>query len=231
MPDSSPLSSSVLAAISERRSVRAFKEQPVSEEMVRTILGVAARAPSGNNTQPWRVQVLVAAAKERLSAAILQERSSGEPEPAMEYAYYPAQFPEPYLGLRRELGWSLYSQLGIRKGDRAASRRWQDQNFTFFGAPVGMIFTMDRRLGLGSLIDIGMFLEALNVAARSFGLEACAQAAFGAYHATIRRVLELAPEQEVICGLSLGYEDKEAIPNRLRTSRLPLEEFVAFHSA
>jgi nitroreductase len=76
-----------------------------------------------------------------------------------------------------------------------------------------------------------MFLEALNVAARSFGLEACAQAAFGAYHATIRRVLELAPEQEVIYGLSLGYEDKEAIPNRLRTSRLPLEQFVAFHSA
>jgi nitroreductase len=221
----------VLAAISERRSVRAFREQPVPEEIVRTILGVAARAPSGNNTQPWRVHVLVGAAKERLSAAILQERSSGEPEPAMEYAYYPAQFPEPHLGLRRELGWSLYRQLGIRKGDRAASRRWQDQNFNFFGASVGMIFTMDRRLGLGSLIDIGMFLEALNVTARSFGLEACTQAAFGAYHATIRRVLELASEQEVICGLSLGYEDKETMPNRLRTSRLLLEEFVAFHAA
>jgi nitroreductase len=109
------LSSSVLAAISERRSVRAFKEQPVSEEMARTILGAAARAPSGNNTQPWRVQVLVGAAKERLSAAILHERSSGEPEPAVEHAYYPAQFPEPYLGLRRELGWSLYSQLGSAK--------------------------------------------------------------------------------------------------------------------
>jgi nitroreductase len=159
VPNSSPFSSSVLAAISERRSVRAFREQPVPEEIVRTILGVAARAPSGNNTQPWRVHVLVGAAKERLSAAILQERSSGEPEPAMEYAYYPAQFPEPHLGLRRELGWSLYRQLGIRKGDRAASRRWQDQNFNFFGASVGMIFTMDRRLGLGSLIDIGMFLK------------------------------------------------------------------------
>jgi nitroreductase len=101
------------------------------------------------------------------------------------------------------------------------------QNFTFLGAPVGVIFTMVRRLGLASLIDIGMFLEALNVAARSFGLEACTQAAFGPYHATIRCVLELAPEQEVICGLSFGYEDKEAIPNRLRTSRLPFEEFVA----
>jgi nitroreductase len=99
--------------------------------MVRTILGVAARAPSGNNTQPWRVHVLVGAAKERLSAAILQERSSGEPEPALAYAYYPAQFPEPYLGPRRKVGRSLYRQLGIRKGDRAASRRWQDQNSPF----------------------------------------------------------------------------------------------------
>jgi nitroreductase len=131
VPDSSRSSSSVLAAISERRSVRAFREQPVPEEMVRTILGVAARAPSGNNTQPWRVHVLVGAAKERLSAAILQERSSGEPEPALAYAYYPAQFPEPYLGPRRKVGRSLYRQLGIRKGDRAASRRWQDQNSPF----------------------------------------------------------------------------------------------------
>jgi nitroreductase len=225
-----PSTSTVLATISDRRSVRAFTKRPVPTEVITAILAAAARSPSGNNTQPWRVHIVTGAAKERLSAAILDERATGRPEPAMGYAYHPVEWPEPHRTLRREIGWALYGLLGIRKGDRAAARRWHDQNFTFFGAPVGMIMTVDRRLGLGSLIDIGMFLEALNIAARSFGLEACAQAAFGCYHSIVRRELSLAAEEQVICGLSLGFEDKEALPNQLRTSRLPVEEFARFHS-
>jgi nitroreductase len=220
----------VLATISGRRSVRAFTNRPVPTDAITAILAAAARSPSANNTQPWRVHVLTGAAKDRLSAAILDERASGKPEPAMEYGYHPAEWPEPYLSLRREVGWALYGLLRISKGDRATARRWHDQNFTFFGAPVGMVMTVDRRLGLGSLIDIGMFLEALNIAARSFGLEACAQAAFGVYHAIVRRELRLTVEEKVICGLSLGFEDKEALPNQLRTSRVPVEKFAKFHS-
>jgi nitroreductase len=134
------------------------------------------------------------------------------------------------LSRRRQIGWDLYHQLGIGKGDRAAARRWHDQNFTFFGAPVGMILTTDRRLGLGALIDLGMFLEAVAIAARAFGLETCAQAAFGAYHRTIRGKLALPPEEMVVCGLALGVEDRDAVPNRLRPSRVPPEIFASFYA-
>jgi nitroreductase len=134
------------------------------------------------------------------------------------------------LSRRRQIGWDLYHLLGIEKGDRAAARRWHDQNFTFFGAPVGMVLTIDRRLGLGALIDLGMFIEAVAIAARAFGLETCPQAAFGAYHRIIRDTLALPPEEMVICGLALGFEDRDAVPNRLRTSRVPVEGFVSFHA-
>jgi nitroreductase len=224
------LASPVLAAIGGRRSIRAFLDRPVSPGLVEEILAAAARAPSGNNSQPWRVHVLTGPAKARLSEAILAKRAKGLPEPAFEYPYYPATWPEPYLSRRREVGWDLYHLLGIEKGDRAAAHRWHDQNFTFFGAPVGMILTTDRRLGLGALIDLGMFLEAVAIAARAFGLETCAQAAFGAYHDTIRDTLDLPSEAMVICGLALGFEDQDAVPNRLRTSRVPVESFASFHA-
>jgi nitroreductase len=218
----------VLATISSRRSVRAFLDRPVSRGKVEEILAIASRAPSGNNSQPWLVHVLSGSAKARLSAAILAERASDAPEPALEYHYYPNDWPQPYLGRRREVGWALYGLLNIEKGDRTGARAWHDRNFTFFDAPVGMILTTDRRLGLGALIDVGMFLEALIVAARAFGLETCVQAAFGAYHAVARRELALAPEEMVICGLSLGFEDKDALPNRLRTTRVAVGGFTTF---
>jgi nitroreductase len=219
----------VLATISSRRSIRAFLDRPVSRTKVEEILAIASRAPSGNNSQPWRVHVLSGAAKARLSAAILAERGSGAPEPAPEYHYYPEVWPEPFLSRRREVGWALYGLLSIERGDRIGARAWHDRNLTFYGAPVGMILTTDRRLGLGALIDVGMFMEALIVAARAFGLETCAQAAFGAYHAVARRELALAPEEMVICGLSLGFEDRDASPNRLRTTRVAVEDFTTFH--
>ena len=229
MADANQARQTVLATISGRRSVRAFLDRPVSRGKVEEILAIASRAPSGSNHQPWRVHVLSGPAKARLSAAILAERASGAPEPALEYRYYPNDWPQPYLGRRREVGWALYELLSIEKGDRSGARAWHDRNVTFFGAPVGMILTTDRRLGLGALIDVGMFLEALIIAARAFGLEACTQAAFGAYHAVARRELALTPEEMVICGLSLGFEDKDALPNRLRTTRVGVEGFTTFH--
>lgn len=220
----------VTVLISGRRSVRAFLDRPVRRRVIEDLLAVASRAPSGNNSQPWRIHVLTGSAKTRLSDAILTERASGAPEPVAEYEYYPRVWPEPYLGRRREIGWNLYHLLGIEKEDRPSARRWHDQNFVFFGAPVGLIFTQDRRLGLGSFIDLGMFLEAFAIAARTSELETCAQAAFAAYHATIRRQLGLAPEEMVICGLALGFEDKAAVPNRLRTTRVPVADFTTFHA-
>ena len=219
----------ILKSIAHRRSVRAFLERTVPQSVIEDLLKTAARAPSGNNSQPWTVHVLKGTAKARLTQAIMAERAGDTHEPAMEYQYYPECWPEPYLGRRREVGWALFKLLGIQKGDRTGSRAWHDRNFDFFGAPVGLIVTMDRRLGLGALIDIGMFLEALAIGARSFGLETCAQAAFGAYHEVVRSALSLAPEEMVICGMALGFEDQDAIPNALRTRRVVLSDFATFH--
>ena len=127
-------------------------------------------------------------------------------------------------------GWELYGLLGIQKGDRAKSRAWQDENFRFFGGPVGLILTRDRRLGLGALLDLGMFMQGVAVAARSFGLDTCPQAAFAHYHAIIRSELRLAPEDMVMCGMALGYTDMSAPANRLHTERELVSGFATFHS-
>ena len=218
----------VLAAITTRRSVRGFRDTPVDRATIETILTAAARAPSATNTQPWRVHVLTGAARARLVAAIMAERSSGAPEPTPEYPYYAPDMPEPYVSRRRAVGWQLYGLLGIAKGDRAGARGWHDQNFNFFGAPVGMIFTMDRRLGLGAYIDLGMFMQNIMVAARGFALDTCPQAAFASYHATIRRELALPPEDMVLCGMALGWEDATAVANTLVAERAALTDYAVF---
>jgi nitroreductase len=218
----------VFAAITSRRSVRGFQDKPVPRSTVEAIVSAASRSPSAVNTQPWLVHVLTGSTKARLSAAIMDERASGASDPSPEYAYYPETWVEPYLSRRRAIGWRLYGLLGIGKGDRAGARGWHDQNFGFFGAPVGMIFTVDRRLALGSYLDMGMFMQNIMVAARGLGLDTCPQAAFAGYHATIRRVLALPDERLVLCGMALGWADPGAIPNSLETDREPVENFATF---
>jgi nitroreductase len=220
--------SAVLDAITSRRSVRGFTDAPVPRETVETILQTSARAPSATNTQPWRVHVLTGGAKDRLISAIMAERASGAPESMPEYPYYSTEMPEPYLSRRRAIGWKLYGLLGIGKGDRAGARAWHDQNFRFFGAPVGMIFTLDRRLGLGAYIDLGMFMQNIMTAARGLGLDTCPQAAFAGYHAIIREQLALPAEDLVLCGMALGLADNTAIANQVVADREPLENFAVF---
>jgi nitroreductase len=219
----------VLGAIESRRSVRGFLGRPVPPPLVERILAAAARAPSANNSQPWRVHVLTGAGRQRLTDAIMAVRAAGGDEPAPEYQYDPQKWPEPYLSRRRTNGWALYGLLGIHKGDRAKGRSWNDENYRFFGAPVGVTLTRDRRLGLGSLIDLGMFMEAMAVAARALGLDTCPQAAFAHYHAVVRETLQLPPEDMVVCGMSLGFADETATANRLRTEREPVAGFATFH--
>ncbi len=220
----------MLAALESRSAVRGYLDRPVSRQVIDTILTAAARAPSGNNSQPWRVHVLTGQAKDRLGDAILAARRDGADDPAPEYDYYPQGWPEPYRSRRRTNGWELYGLLGIGKGDRAKSRAWHDENFRFFGAPVGMILTRDRRLGLGSLIDLGMFMEGVAVAARTLALDTCPQAAFAHYHAIIRHQLQLPQEDMVVCGMALGTADPTATANHLRTEREPVQGFATFHS-
>ncbi|TWG64751.1 MULTISPECIES: nitroreductase [unclassified Aminobacter] len=215
-------------ALNSRKSVRAFLPDPVDEETIKDILRVASRAPSGTNMQPWKVYVLTGEKKQQVTDAILN--SGIRPEKAVwdEYVYYPDHFFEPYLTRRRTVGFALYSALGIGRREVERMRAQHDRNFTFFDAPVGMIFTIDRRLNKGSWIDHGMFLQSIMIAARGRGLDTCPQAAFAPYHRQIRPLLNIPDEEIVVCGMALGYEDPTKPENSLRTERAPLEEFVTF---
>jgi len=214
-------------AVGQRRSVRAFLGTAVPRETIERILLLAARAPSGTNMQPWKVHVLTGAARDRL-CDLVTAAFDGDEKHANEWAYYPKEFREPYLSRRRKVGWDLYGLLGIARGEAERMHAQHGRNFRFFDAPVGMIFTVDRHLEIGSWLDYGMFLQNIMILARSHGLETCPQAAFAAFHKVIRTELDLDDEQVVVGGLSLGYPDWSAVENTLITERVPLDEFVTF---
>lgn len=219
-------------AISARRSVRAFLDTPVDLAVVREILQVASRAPSGTNTQPWKVYVLTGDAKARLSAEIIE--TFMDPVKAAEhheeYDYYPKEWIEPFIGRRRKVGFDLYGLLGLTKDDKAGMKRQHARNYQFFDAPVGLIFTIDRIMGKGSYLDYGMFMENIMISAVGHGLATCAQAAFNQFHKIIERQLNLPANEAVVCGMALGYEDKRAVENTLKTVRASVDEFVTFVS-
>lgn len=225
------LSQTVDWAITSRRSIRAFLPTPVPREEVEAILNVARFCATGVNMQPWQVHVLTGAMKTRLCAAIAEldddpQRSEGLQDP---YAYYPREWASPYIDRRRQVGWALYGLLGITKGDQPRMHRQHARNYRFFDAPVGLLFTIDRVLQEGSLLDYGMFLQSVMVAARGRGLHTCPQAAFLKYHQVIAEVLGIAPGQMLVCGMSLGYADERCIENTLVTDREPVTAFTTFH--
>ncbi|MEO0036337.1 MAG: hypothetical protein RLZZ501_2360 [Pseudomonadota bacterium] len=218
----------VFEAIESRRAVRAFRPDPVPRETVEAILGLAARAPSGSNIQPWQVWVVTGAAKERLSRRILAAHEADDPEQQEEYPYYPDRWEEPYLARRRQLGRALYGLLGIAKGDQAAMKRQFGRNYTFFGAPVGLFLTIDRSLNQGSWFDLGTFLQSILLAARGFGLDTCPQQAFARFNRLIRAELAIPASQVVACGIALGHADPQAPENQLHTPREPRAGFATF---
>lgn len=220
----------VSAAIETRRSMRAFLPAPVPREAIEEILRVAARAPSGTNTQPWQVHVLTGAAKERLSARILAAHN----DPAElsthseEYAYYPREWASPYIDRRRKVGWDLYGLLGLAKNDRAGMHAQHGRNYQFFDAPVGLMFTIDRVMQQGSWLDYGMFLQSIMISARGHGLHTCPQAAFTQFHRLIAEELKLPASQMLVCGMALGFADPNAVENTLQTERAAVADFTRF---
>ena len=216
-------------AILTRRSVRAFLPTPVPRATVEELLTLASRSPSGSNIQPWKVRVIAGEVKERLSRSILEALDrDGYEGHKREWNYYPVNWREPFLARRRKIGWDLYGLLGIKKGDFEGTERQRRRNYEFFGAPVGMIFTLDQDLEIGSWLDLGIYLGALMIAARGRGLDTCPQAAFADFHAVIRRELAIPETEIVICGMGLGYADPDAVENRLVTERAPAREFARF---
>ena len=217
-------------AITGRYSCRAFLPRPVPEEVLREILAVASHAPSGTNTQPWKVWVLTGETRKRVSERMVAafddpEELATHVDP---YAYYPKKWVSPYLERRRKVGLDLYRLLGIQKGDAQRMHDQHARNYRFFGAPVGLVFTLDTILEQGSWLDYGMFLQSLMVAARARGLDTCPQAALVQFHRIFREELGIPENEMMICGMSLGYADPEAPENGLRTERAPLEAWVQF---
>ena len=216
-------------AIRTRRSVRAFLPTPVPRETVEEILALASRSPSGTNIQPWKVRVVAGEARVALSRAIQKAiDQDGMEKHAREWNYYPTTWREPFLGRRRKIGWDLYGLLGIRKGDFEKTARQHRRNYDFFDAPVGLIFTLDEDLEIGSWLDLGIFIGAVMIAARGRGLHTCPQAALANAHTVIRAELGIPEKEVIICGMALGYEDKSAPENALVTERATPNEFATF---
>jgi nitroreductase len=218
------------AAITSRHSIRAFLPDPVPREDIERILEVAARAPSGTNTQPWKVYVLTGEAKRGLSDAILAAYNDPQlsAQHTEEYAYYPREWVSPYIERRRKVGWDLYALLGLTRENKAGMAAQHGRNYRFFDAPVGLIFTIERILEQGSWLDYGMFLQNIMVAARGRGLATCPQAAFTQYHRIIEAQLDIPASEMVVCGMALGYADPDKIDNTLVTAREPVSGFTRF---
>ena len=223
---------SVDTAIESRFSARAFLSRPVPRETIADILRVARRASSGTNCQPWKVYVLRGAARDQLVEKVCAAHDAIYANPALaaeyreEYDYYPEKWVSPYIDRRRENGWGLYGLLGITKGDKDKMHAQHHRNFRFFDAPVGFMFTLDRVMGRGSLVDYGMFLQNIMVAARARGLHTCPQAAWNGYGKIILPHIGAGPDEMLVCGMSLGYADEKAKVNSFHTPRVPVEEFT-----
>jgi nitroreductase len=219
-------------ALRSRRSVRAFLPKPVERPLLERILALAARSASNSNCQPWQVHVLTGAAKRRVCDALLEAHDHAGRVEKCEYDYQPPAhaWPEPYRSRRKSFGERLYNQtLGIPAGDAHGRREHHRRNYDFFGAPVGIVLTASRETREGALVDAGLFLQGLMLAARGFGLDTCAQASLLDFYPVLRRHLRIPDDQLIVCGVALGYADESHRLSRLRTPREPLEKFTTFY--
>jgi nitroreductase len=223
---------SVDAAIESRFSARAFLPRAVAREQIAEILRVASRAPSGTNTQPWKVYVVQGDSRDALVQKVCEAHDAIYANPALaaeyreEYDYYPEKWVSPYIDRRRENGWSLYGLLGITKGDKDKMHAQHQRNFKLFDAPVGLMFTLDRVMGRGSLVDYGMFLQSIMVAARARGLHTCPQAAWNGFAKIILPHIGAGAEEMLVCGMALGYADESDNVNSFHTPRETVEQFT-----
>ena len=228
MTDINQAASDVFVAARSRRSIRAYKPDPVPLQLLRDIVELGRHAPSGSNIQPWRVHVLTGATLKRVGSAIQSAFLSDEPGHQRDYDYYTDPVFEPYLKRRRECGWGLYGTLGIGRGEHEKSKAYRASNYTFFGAPAGLVFTIERKLEKGSWLDYGMFLQTLMLAARAKGLHTCAEASIASYPDVVRRELSLSNDWVVICGMAMGYADNAAVVNTFQPARITLDEYATF---
>jgi len=217
----------VFDAIKNRHSCRAFIDKPVNKEIVYSILDIARFAPSGVNTQPWKIVVLTGSLKLQISKAIIAAREAGIPEDP-DYHYYPTSWREPYKSRRKACGLALYSAINIQIDEKEKRKEAWYRNYHFFGAPIGLLFFLDSDLEKGSWVDMGMFIQNVMLAAHGFNLETCPQAALAEYPNIVRNLLKISNDKSLLCGMALGYPDNNHPINQYRTVREPVESFTQF---
>lgn len=218
----------VLDALSSRRSIRAFASSAVPETTVRDILHAARLSPSGGNLQPWRVYVLMDRARSAFGQRIADLLTDYPEGQGGEVEVYPADLPEPYRTHRRRLGELLYASIGVDRQDRESKLRHFARNYDFFGAPVGLFFSIDRRMGHSQWLDLGMFMQTVMLVARSYDLHTCTQGAWTAWQEEIRAFCEMPDNEIVVAGMALGFAADGAPINSFPTARMSLEEFAVF---
>jgi nitroreductase len=216
----------VAETVMSRRSVRAYLDTPVPETLLRHVMELAARAPSGGNVQPWYLYALAGEQLQRFKAQ-MRERLATNPSPdPVEYHIYPENLWEPHRTQRFRVGEMMYAELGIPREDKASRLKWFRNNYEFFGAPVGLFCYIDRRMGPPQWSDLGMYLENVMLLLRERGLDSCAQECWSIYNRLVAEFLGSPPELMLFCGMAIGYADESAAVNRLRTERMKLTEFA-----
>ncbi len=217
----------ICQAIQSRKSCRAFLDQEVDIGIIAKILEAAKWAPSGVNHQPTHVAVLGKETKSKLSKILVEEYAAGN-KPNPDYDFCPREWPDIYKKRRKECGLALYNALSISLDDVQARRLHWENNYHFFHAPVGMIIYIEKNMPVGSWLDAGMFIQNILLATQEFGLASCPQAAFADYPDAVRKVLNL-HNVDIICGISIGYEDHSHPLNSYRTKREPIEIFTSWY--
>jgi nitroreductase len=217
----------IIEAIKDRQSTRAFLKTKVSQKTIQSILDIAKYAPSGANTQPWFVVAVTGDIQKKIGQAIVKAKDAGVPENP-DYQYYPTHWRDPYKKRRKDCGLALYKALQIAYEDKARRLEAWYKNYYFFDAPVGLLFFLDNDLEKGSWMDMGMFIQNVMLAARSFGLDTCPQASLAEYPDIVREILGVPKEKILLCGMALGYKDKEQAVNQYHTERDPVDVFSQF---
>lgn len=215
----------VTTAMQTRRSVRGYLPRPVPEASLRAIFERAQRAPSWCNIQPWRVWLASGAKRDELVAELITAARTSMPSPD---APFPGDYPEPYGTHRRHCGKALYEAMGVRRDDGPARLAAWMRNYEAFDAPHVAIVGIDRRFSIYGALDLGCWLQSVMLLAVEEGVSTCAQAALAAFPEVPRRVLGITADVQILCGISLGYEDPAAKANECRTTRDPLEQNVTF---
>ncbi len=218
----------IVDAITSRWACRAYLDQPVDKALIQQVLEAARWAPSGTNTQPWRVAVVTGKTRQSITDTLIQARDDNLPENP-DYPYYPTEWREPYKGRRKHTGLALYGALGIGKDDPDGRKKAWYNNYRLFGAPTGLLFFIDRDLNQGSWLDMGMFLQNVMLAAHGLGLATCPEFSLAEYPDRVRQILGVPNDQLLVAGMALGYADKAHPVNNYRLPREAVDAFTRWY--